>query len=131
MLPAVTAFLVRLVVTAVTLWIAELLVDGIAVEGGTSTARAVTLLGVALVFGVLNAVLRPLLTLVTLPLFLLTLGLFTFVVNAVMLLLTSWAAGQLGLPFLVDGFGSAVLGAVVVSLASFAFNVVLPDRYER
>lgn len=124
-------FVVRLVVTAVTLWIAELLVEGIAVEGGTPTQRALTLLGVALVFGVLNAVIRPLLTLVTLPLFLLTLGLFTFVVNAVVLLLTSWVAGELGLPFRVGGFGSALLGAIVISLASFAFNVLLPERYER
>ena len=63
----------------------------------------------------------------TLPLFIVTLGLFTLVVNALMLLLTSWLADQLDLSFHVDGFWTAVLGGLVVSVVSWALHLVLPD----
>lgn len=89
------------------------------------------LLAVAVVFGLVNGLIRPIVRLLTLPLFILTLGLFTFVVNALMLLLTSWLSERLDLPFRVHGFGAALLGAVIVSVVSFLLNVLLPDRYER
>jgi len=127
----VTAFAVRTVVAAITMGVATALVDGVDVAAASPSLQAVTLLAVAVLFGMLNAVVRPVLRLLALPLYLLTLGLITFVVNAVVLLLTSWAAGRLGLPFVVDGLVPALIAAVVISLVSFAFNVVLPERYER
>jgi putative membrane protein len=72
---------------------------------------------------VLNAVLRPILMVLTIPFLIITLGLFTFVLNAVMLLITSAASDALGLGFHVDGFGSAFLGALVVSIVSFALSM--------
>jgi putative membrane protein len=78
----------------------------------------------------INALVRPIVRLLTLPLFVITLGLFTFVVNALMLMLTSWISDRLDLPFVVDGFGPAFLGALVISVVSFVINVALPDKYE-
>jgi putative membrane protein len=123
--------LVRIVANAVALAVAAWLLEGITLgqEGGT-TERVLVLLAVAVVFGVINAVIRPVVRLLTLPLFLLTLGLFTFVVNALMLLLTSWVSDQLDLSFRVEGFGTALLGAIIISVVSFLINVVLPSEYE-
>lgn len=109
---------------------AAALVDGIAIAKVTTTEGLITLLGVALIFGLINTFVRPIVRLLTLPLFILTLGLFTFVVNALMLLLTSAVSDRLDLSFRVDGFGAALLGALVVSVVSFLINVVLPDKYE-
>jgi putative membrane protein len=123
--------LVRLLATAVALAVAAWLVDGISVGPGTGTERALTLLGVAIIFGLVNAIVRPILRLLTLPLVVLTLGLFLLVLNALMLLLTEWIAEQFSLAFQVDGFWSAVLGALIVTVVSFLINIVLPDKYER
>jgi putative membrane protein len=122
--------LVRLLATAVALAVAAWLVDGITVGPGTDTERALTLLGVAVIFGLVNAIVRPILRLLTLPLVILTLGLFLLVLNALMLLLTEWIAKQFDLAFQVDGFWSAVLGALIITVVSFLINVVLPDKYE-
>jgi putative membrane protein len=123
--------IVRLLATAVALAVAAWLVDGISVGPGTDTERALTLLGVAVIFGLVNAIIRPILRLLTLPLVVLTLGLFLLVLNALMLLLTEWIAEQFNLAFQVDGFWSAVLGALIVTVVSFLINIVLPDKYER
>lgn len=82
---------------------------------------------VALVFGLLNAIVRPILKLLTCPLILLTLGLFTFVINAVMLWLTSAVSESLGLGFHVDGFVPAFLGALVVTVVSVFLSVIVRD----
>ena len=97
---------------------------------GTTTERLLTLLAVAVIFGLVNAIVRPIVRLISIPLFILTLGLFTFVVNTLMLLLTVWIGDQFDLAFEVDGFWSALLGALVISVVTFAINVVLPDKYE-
>jgi len=123
--------LIRILVNAAALAMATGLVDGITVGQGTTGERVLALLGVAVVFGLVNTIIRPIVRLFTLPLFILTLGLFTFVVNALMLLLTSWLTGLVDLPFEVDGFGAALLGALIVSVVSFLLNVVLPEKYER
>lgn len=122
--------LVRILVNAAALAAAAALVDGIALGQGTTEERVLSLLAVAVVFGLVNAIIRPIVRLLTLPLFILTLGLFTFVVNALMLLLTSWLSRQLDLVFEVDGFIPALLGALVITVVSFLANVLLPDRYE-
>ena len=124
-------FLVRLVASAVALWAAAALVEGVTIAEGSGTEQAVTLLFVALIFGVLNATVGAVLKVLSFPLVLVTLGLFLFVINAVMLLLVSAVSSWLGVPFTVESFGAALLGALVVSVVSFLIDVVLPDRYER
>jgi putative membrane protein len=123
--------IVRLLASAVALAVAAGLVDGISIGPGTDRERALTLLGVAIIFGLVNAIVRPILRLLTLPLVVLTLGLFLLVLNALMLLLTEWIAEQFDLAFQVDGFWSALLGALIITVVSFLINIVLPDKYER
>ncbi len=106
-------FVIRLVVTALALWVAVRLVPGISFTG-----TPLALLGVALVFGATNAVLKPILTILTCPLILVTLGLFTLVVNAVLLLVTARLSQALGLGFVVDGFWPAFWGGLLIGLAS-------------
>ena len=123
--------IIRLLASAVALAVAAWLVDGISVGPGTDRERALTMLGVAIIFGLVNAIVRPILRLLTLPLVVLTLGLFLLVLNALMLLLTEWIAEQFDLAFQVDGFWSALLGGLIVTVVSFLINIVLPDKYER
>jgi putative membrane protein len=107
------SFLIRLAVTAVALWVATQVVPGVTYEGGWLPFAVV-----ALVFGVINATIRPLTKLLTCPLILLTLGLFALVVNGLMLWLTSSIAAALGIGFRVSGFWAAFFGALVVSIVS-------------
>lgn len=106
-------FLLRLVVTAVALWVAVLIVPGITYTGGV-----LGLLGVAVVFGLVNAIIRPVLKVLTCPLVILTLGLFVFVLNGLMLWLASALAQGFGIPFSVAGFWAAFFGAIIVGLTS-------------
>lgn len=110
----------RLLINAAALWVAIRLVPGV-----TFTGEWWRLFAVALVFGVLNIGVRPVLALLTLPFFLITLGLFTFVLNALMLWLTSALSGALGLGFHVSGFGAAFIGALVVSTVSFVLSIAV------
>jgi putative membrane protein len=123
----VMRFIVRLLVNAAALAIATWILSGISLTGSSTTSKVITLLIVALIFGVLNAIIKPLFALFTAPLILLTLGLFLIVINACMLLLTSWLAGLFNLGWQVDGFWTAVLGAIIISIVSFLLNVFLPD----
>jgi putative membrane protein len=120
-------FLIWVVVNALALAAADGLLPGITLTGATEGDRIVTLVLVALVFGVVNAVVRPVVKLLSLPFIILTLGLLIFVINALMLLLTSWLSRQLGLGFHVDGFVTAVLGAVIVAVATWVLEHLL-DR---
>lgn len=122
--------IVRLLAGAVALAVAAGLIDGISVGPGTDSERVLTLLAVAVIFGLVNAIVRPIVRLISLPLFILTLGLFTFVVNALMLMLTAWIGDQFDLAFEVDGFWAALLGALVISVVTFVINLLLPDKYE-
>jgi putative membrane protein len=106
-------FWLRLIVNAVALWVATQVVPGVTYEGGP-----LPFVAVALIFGVINATLRPLTKLLTCPLILVTLGLFALVVNGLMLWLTSSLATSLGLGFRVAGFWPAFWGALVVSIVS-------------
>jgi putative membrane protein len=121
------SLVIRLIVNAIALWVATLIVSGVELEGGSTQDRVITLLVVAAIFAVVNVVVRPIVNILSLPLYVLTLGLFTFVVNALMLLLTSWIADQFDVPFNVDGFWSAVLGGLVISFVSWLLNLLLPD----
>ncbi len=111
-------FIVRLLINAAALWVAIQLIGGISHTGGLGS-----LLGVALVFGIVNAFIRPLIKALTIPVILLTLGLFTLVINGLMLWLTSALSNTLGLGFHVSGFWSAFLGALVVSIVSAILSI--------
>jgi putative membrane protein len=116
----------RLLINAAALWAATRVIPGISFSGEWST-----LIVVALIFGVLNASVRPLLWFMTLPLLIVTLGLFTFVLNALMLWLTGAVSDWLGLGFQVEGFGAAFLGALVVSVVSFMLSLfVASNKHE-
>ena len=120
--------LVRLLVNAVALAVAAWLIPGITLdEGATNTDRAITLAIVAAIFGVVNALIRPVVKLLALPLIILTLGLITFVINALMLLLTSWITDNLDVAFNVDGFWPAFVGALVITVVGWALDAILPD----
>jgi len=110
--------LIRLLINAAALWAAVRLVPGVSFTGD-----ARLLLVVALVFGVLNTLVKPVLWVLTLPFLVITLGLFTFVLNGFLLWMTSALSGALGLGFHVDGFGAAFLGALVVSAVSILLSM--------
>ncbi|MEW1901919.1 MULTISPECIES: phage holin family protein [unclassified Streptomyces] len=121
-------FLVKTLANAGALGVAVWLLQDITLTGESTGRKVLTLILVALVFGLVNFLVKPVVQLFTLPLFVLTLGLFTLVVNALMLLLTSWLADKLDLSFHVEGFWTAVLGALIISVVSWALNVVLPEQ---
>jgi putative membrane protein len=114
--------LLRILINAAALWVAASVVDGIHAGGAGS------ILAVAVVFGVVNAFVRPLLKLLSCPIIFLTLGLFTLVLNALMLMLTAWVGKQLGIDFTVAGFWpAAFLGALIVSVVSTVLSWFIPD----
>src|SRR4029078_7772865 len=112
---------------AIALGVACWLMPDISLTGAKTTEQALRLLLVAVVFGLVNAVVRPVVKLLSLPFILLTLGLLIFVINALMLMLTSWLSGQIGLGFHVDGFGTALVGALIITVVTWGLELVLPD----
>lgn len=112
------SLILRLLVNAAALFAATRFVDGISFTGSMPA-----LLGVALVFGVVNTVVKPIISFFSFPVIFLTLGLFLLVINAVMLLLTSNLSGTLGLGFTVRGFMPALVGSIVVSIVSMLLGV--------
>jgi putative membrane protein len=125
------AIAIRVAVVAVSLWVATLIVPGIDDTAGSTGDRWVTLVVVAIIFGVVNAVLKPLIKVVGCPFYVLTLGLIGLVVNALLFMLVGWIAGAVGLPFHVDGFGAAFFGAIVVGIVSFVLHVLIPDQLDQ
>lgn len=123
-------FVIRVAVLAVAVWVATVLIDGIDLGPGTTMTRGVTLLVVALIFGVVNAVIKPVIKTLGCPLYVLTLGLIGLVVNALLFMLVAVSARSLGFPFVVDGFWAAFWGAIVVSVVGAVLQVVIPDRYD-
>jgi putative membrane protein len=122
-----TRFLGWLVVNALALGAAIWLFQGITLRGATTADRVVTLIVVGGIFGLVSSVVKPVLKVVSFPFIILTLGLLLLVINALMLLLTSWIAGRLDLGFHVAGFWVAVFGSIVISLAGMVLNAVVPD----
>jgi putative membrane protein len=110
----------RLLLNAAALWVAVRLVSGITFQGSTAA-----FLGVALVFGVVNAFVKPVLQVLSIPFILVTLGFFLLVVNALVLWMTSGLSNALGLGFKVEGFGAAFLGALVVSVVNWVLTSLL------
>jgi putative membrane protein len=118
-------FLVRVVSTGVAVWLAAYLVPGIRLEAASSTEALWTLLVVWVVIGVVNAVLQPVARTVGCLLYVITLGLFGLVVNALLFWLSGWLSARLGLPFEVDGFWAAFWGALVVAVVGGLVGAVL------
>jgi putative membrane protein len=124
------SFAVKVVVNALAIWVATLVVTGVSVSGpnDSTSGTVLTFLVIGLLFGLVNAVVKPVVKVLAFPVYLLTLGLITFVVNALMLELTAWLSGHTSLTLHLDQFWpTAVLAALVVSFVSLVLHVVLPD----
>ena len=124
------SIVIKVLVNGVALWVAALLLTGIrfGLPGDTVGNELVTILVVAAIFGLVNTFIKPVLKLFSLPLIIITLGLFSVVVNALMLQLTSWFADQLNVAFHVNEFfWDAVLGSIVITFVSMILNLILPD----
>lgn len=120
-------FLLKTIANAVALAVAVWLLADITVSGDSTGDRTITLLLVALIFGVVNVVVKPIAKVLSFPVLVLTLGLFALVINALMLLLTSWVADKVDVGFHVEGFGTALLGGLIISIVSWGMEMVLPD----
>ncbi|MBM3287455.1 MAG: phage holin family protein [Candidatus Eisenbacteria bacterium] len=120
-------FLIRFIVSVFALGFTAAIVRGIDITGESDFQRAISLGAAALVLGILNAIIRPILVLLTLPITLVTLGLFVFVLNAAMIWLTSRVVEG----FEVRGFGAALFGAILMTVISFVLNRFVKDRNEK
>ncbi len=112
-------FLIRLVINALALSAAAWAVDGVHLTGGVTE-----ILMVALIFGLVNALIKPIVSFFSLPFIVLTIGLFTFVINAAMLAITAGLTGYLS----VDSFGAALMGSLVIALASLILSVFVEEK---
>ena len=121
--------LIRLAVSAFALLIATLALPGITVDAGSMAKNAGVLVLVAAIFGVVNAILRPIIKTVGCAFYVFTLGLIALVVNGLLLMLTSWISSQFGLAFHVDKFWpTALVGALIVGVISWVLNMVVRDN---
>jgi putative membrane protein len=116
--------LVRWIITSLALFAAAWLVPGIQVEGTAWVAYAV----MAVILGLVNAIVRPVLKFLSCPLIVVTLGLFVLVINGATLWLSAWIANRFGIGFYVDGFWAALLGALIVSVVSIILSAIVKDE---
>jgi putative membrane protein len=122
---------IRVLITAAALFVATAAVPGIELLAGTTLAKVTTLVVVALIFGVVNAVLKPIVKTLGCVFYLLTLGLIGLVVNALLLWLTSWVAGKLSLPFHITGFWPAFWGAIIIGVVGWLLSIALGENRHR
>ena len=121
------AFLVRVLINAVALWFATLILPGLHIVGGDSNWETLAIiLLIALVFGLVNAIVKPIVAFISIPLYILTLGLFTIIVNALMLMLTAWITEATDWGLRIDNFGVACWGAIIISIVSLVLSVLIP-----
>ena len=120
-------FLLRVAVSAAALAVATAVLPGIQLTAGSTISKLLTLIAVALIFGVINAFLKPIIKTIGCLFYILTLGLVALVVNALLLWLVSVVAGWLSLPFHVTGFVPAFLGALIISVVTWLLSVLIPD----
>ncbi|HKD89238.1 MAG TPA: phage holin family protein [Streptosporangiaceae bacterium] len=121
--------LLRILIPAAALGIAHLLISGIELTGNSDLSKAGTLILVALIFGVVNAVLKPIVKTIGCLFYVLTLGLIGLVVNGLLLWLCSWVAGQLSVPFHITGFWSAFWGAIIVGVVGWLLNLIFDEKH--
>jgi len=121
-------FVIRIVASAIALAVAAAVVPGIELTTASLGSKALTLIAVALIFGVVNAVLKPIVKTIGCAFYVLTLGLIALVVNALLLWLTSYLAGKLKLPFHITGFWPAFWGAIIVGVVGWLLSILVRDR---
>jgi len=121
------SFLVKLIVNAAALWVTTLIVAGVRVEAYApdTVALVLTYLLIALIFGVVNGVVGTFVRIVAFPLYVLTLGLVSFIVNGLLLLLVAWVSSLFGFGLVIDGFWWGVLGAFVLGVFSWLFGLLV------
>jgi putative membrane protein len=124
-------FLIRVLASAAALAVATAVVPGIELTTGSVTSKVLTLIAVALIFGVINAFLKPIVKIVGCAFYILTLGLIALVVNALLLWLTSWLADKLNLPWHITGFWPAFWGAIIVSVVGWLLSILIRDRNDK
>lgn len=123
-------FLVRLLVNGLAIWLTTFIIDGIDLPAASGTGEQVlTVAVVALVFTLVNMIVRPVVALLSLPFYILTLGLFFVVVNALMLMLTGWITGFTDFGLVVDGFVPALLGGIVIAVAAWILHALIPGDH--
>src|SRR5215469_7088542 len=120
--------LLRILIPAVALYVAHLLISGIQINGGSDAKKAGTLIIIALIFGVVNAVLKPIIKTIGCLFYILTLGLIGLVVNGALLYLCSWIAAQVSLPFHITSFMAAFWGAIIVGIVGWLLNLIFDDH---
>ncbi|GLZ80759.1 hypothetical protein Afil01_55660 [Actinorhabdospora filicis] len=131
MLKKLLVLILKIAATAASIWVATLLVEGITLGDTTTVKKIATLLGVAIIFGLVNAVIKPIVKTVGCMFYVATLGLIALVVNALLFLLTGWIADQLELAFDVKGFWAALWGALIVALVNWGLNLIIPDSKKK
>jgi putative membrane protein len=119
--------LIRIGLNAVAVWVATLIVPGVDITTDSTGKKVLTLLVVAAILGLINATIKPVAQLLSLPLTILTLGIFALVVNGLLFWLVAVVSDALGAPFHVDGFWAGFWGAIVVSIVSWLLSVLIPD----
>ena len=125
-----TFVLARIAVVAVALWVASVVVPGIAITAGNTGLLVAELLGVGVIFVLVEELVKPVIKTLGCFLYILTLGLIGLVVNALLLMLVGWLADRVGLPFVVDGFWAAFWGAIVVAVVSGVLHLLIPNRLD-
>lgn len=125
-------FILRLIINGVAIWLTTLLLDGVSLSAREDPWQQVLVVAVvALIFTLVNLVVRPVVSLFALPLTILTLGLFTLVINALMVLLTGWLSGFTDFGLTVDGFWWALLAGLIISIATWLLNAILRQPRQR
>ncbi|ERK69246.1 MULTISPECIES: phage holin family protein [Leifsonia] len=124
-------FLLKVIINALALWLTTLIVSGVTVHPyeDTTSATVLTYLLIAVIFGVVNAVIGTAIRIVAFPIYIITLGLISLVVNALLLLIVSWISDAMGFGLHVDGFWAGVLGALVLGIIAWLFGLIVrPNR---
>ncbi|WP_182049690.1 phage holin family protein [Changpingibacter yushuensis] len=125
-------FIVRAVVNAFALWVCVQFLTGVSLSAsGTQTQLIIYYLIAGVIMAVINVLVRPIFVVLSIPLYIVTLGLFFIVINALMLLLTSWATSHLDIGIVVDSFGWAIIGGILIGIVNVVVDWILPENVRR
>ncbi|EWC94608.1 MULTISPECIES: phage holin family protein [Actinomycetaceae] len=124
-------FIARLLATMAGLWVTTRLVSSISIESSSASQTVIVLAAVALVFTAVNSIIKPVVTTLAFPLYLLTFGLFALVTNSLLFALTGWLSTSLGFPMTTGGFWSCLFGAVITSVVSSIVSGILRDKKDK
>ena len=124
-------FIARLLATMAGLWVTTRLVSSISIESSSTSQTVIVLAAVALVFTAVNSIIKPVVTTLAFPLYLLTFGLFALVTNSLLFALTGWLSTSLGFPMTTGGFWSCLFGAVITSVVSSIVSGILRDKKDK